>query len=244
MLYGIVGGIAVAVALSGGDSEGKAGAVRQLASSGMAGTAALVVLAVGLTLYAVWRAIQLFSPPPDLDGVKGRIKQASFGFRAVAYGALSVLTWRTAVQGAQSGGGDKASSWTASLLQLPAGPVLVAIVAGIVAIVAINMVRKAVDASFMDAIQLPADMDSRRTWIERSGRAGYAARAVVYGIIAWFVAQAAFSQDAGEARGLDGALSALAAAPYGAPLLLIVALGLTFYGGWCLAVCRWHTGGD
>jgi hypothetical protein len=43
-----------------------------------------------------------------------------------------------------------------------------------------------------------------------------------------------------ESSGLDGALKALAAQPYGVLLLIVVALGLAAYGVFCFFDARYH----
>ena len=60
-----------------------------------------------------------------------------------------------------------------------------------------------------------------------AGKVGLLARAVVSGLIGAFLLQAALQANPNEARGLDGALKALAQQPYGPWLLSLVAVGLT-----------------
>ena len=67
-------------------------------------------------------------------------------------------------------------------------------------------------------------------WITRAGRAGYAARGIVFVVIGWFFVRAGLHANANEAGGLDRALSTLAHQPYGLWLLGVVATGLVAYG--------------
>ena len=71
---------------------------------------------------------------------------------------------------------------------------------------------------------------TEETWATRIGRFGLAARGIVFAIIGFFLLEAARQSDPSEARGLDGAVQALAQHPYGPWLLGIVALGLVAYG--------------
>jgi hypothetical protein len=57
------------------------------------------------------------------------------------------------------------------------------------------------------------------------GRAGYAARGIVFVIIGWFVLQAGLSSEAEQAGGMEQALASLSGA-----LLSAVALGLLLFG--------------
>jgi hypothetical protein len=76
--------------------------------------------------------------------------------------------------------------------------------------------------------------------VERAGRAGYASRAIVLGIIGLFFIVAAVEHDARAAVGLSGALQAAARQTWGAVILWVVAIGLLLYGGFCFAEARYR----
>ncbi|HEU5279088.1 MAG TPA: DUF1206 domain-containing protein [Gaiellaceae bacterium] len=65
-------------------------------------------------------------------------------------------------------------------------------------------------------------------------------RAVVFGLISWFFFKAAAEYDADKARGIDGALRKVAAAPYGTMLLALVAAGLFAFGLFCVIQARYR----
>ena len=74
----------------------------------------------------------------------------------------------------------------------------------------------------------------------RAGQVGLAARGVVFGIIGYFLMQAAYHSKAGEARGLSGALRALEQQPSGRWILGVVAIGLMAYGLFMLMLGRYR----
>jgi hypothetical protein len=75
------------------------------------------------------------------------------------------------------------------------------------------------------------EMSAReRMWANRSGRLGYAARGVVFGVIGVFLVQAALRTDPDQVRSLGGALQTLAHGSFGPYILGTVALGLVAYG--------------
>jgi hypothetical protein len=76
-------------------------------------------------------------------------------------------------------------------------------------------------------VQRAARGVSRSDWFERLARAGFAAKGVVYVLIAVLSAGAAFS--AGRAEGSEGALVSLHNQPFGRILLGLVAIGLVGY---------------
>jgi hypothetical protein len=63
---------------------------------------------------------------------------------------------------------------------------------------------------------------------------------VAFGVIGLFLVQAALHHEPGEARGLDGALLALAEQPFGPYLLTLVAAGLAAYGAYALIEARYR----
>ena len=72
------------------------------------------------------------------------------------------------------------------------------------------------------------------------GRAGYAARGVVFVVIGAFLVVAAYQSDPSEARGLGGALLALQGQPFGRALFGLVALGLAAFGAFGFLEARYR----
>ena len=81
---------------------------------------------------------------------------------------------------------------------------------------------KSVRAGFLKHLDQRA---ARKAWIKATGRAGYAARGVVFLIMASFFWQSARQADASEAGGMGSALASLPPT-----LQLIVAAGLLLFG--------------
>ncbi|HUQ81566.1 MAG TPA: DUF1206 domain-containing protein [Gemmatimonadaceae bacterium] len=72
-------------------------------------------------------------------------------------------------------------------------------------------------------------------WIERLARVGYAAKAVLYGVIGVLALRAALGDGGGETTGSRGALSTLVKQEFGVALLVAIAAGLFGYAAWRLA---------
>jgi hypothetical protein len=68
-------------------------------------------------------------------------------------------------------------------------------------------------------------------WVERLARLGFVARGVVYIVVGWLAALAAFGQG-GRTTDSEGALATIATKPFGTILLLILGLGLFGYALW------------
>ena len=68
-------------------------------------------------------------------------------------------------------------------------------------------------------------------WAEPVGRAGYAAKGVVYAVVGYLAAKAAFGMG-GRTTGSEGALQEIGQQPFGQILLALVGTGLACYAVW------------
>jgi hypothetical protein len=134
--------------------------------------------------------------------------------------------------GSGSGGSSSNSQqdWTARLLSQPFGQWLVGLIGAFIIGFGFYQLYRAYKAKFRKEMKLREMSPTEETWATRIGRFGEAARGIVFAIIGFFLLQAARQSDPNQARGLDGALQALAQQPHGPWLLGIVALGLVAYG--------------
>ena len=239
LVYVLVGVLSVRAATGGGGkTAGQEGALQTILLAPL-GRVLLGLVALGLLGYAMWRLFQgILDPDREGGNARGLIKRADHVVNGLFHGALAVSVGRVAL--GSGGGGGGPDDWTATLLQQPLGRLLVAVVgAGILAIGLFQFYR-AYDAKFMEKLK-PGEMSPReRRWTRRAGRLGHAARGVVFLVIGAFLAQAALQSDPDEARGLGGALSALAAQPFGPYLLGLVALGLVGFGLFMFVVARYR----
>ena len=84
----------------------------------------------------------------------------------------------------------------------------------------------------MSTATFEAKRRARGPWTERLGRFGFAAKGVLYGIVALIAVQVALGS--GKLEDKEGALQAVAGQPYGGILLGILAAGLAGYALWRL----------
>jgi hypothetical protein len=125
------------------------------------------------------------------------------------------------------------------VLGWPGGQELVAAAGAIVLGAAAWNLYRGLSRSFEK--QLRRGLSEReRAWIGRIGLVGLCARAVVFGVIGWFLLKAALAFDPQKAVGLGGALAKLAQAPYGPVLLGLTAAGLLVFGLFCVAQARYR----
>jgi formate hydrogenlyase subunit 3/multisubunit Na+/H+ antiporter MnhD subunit len=126
------------------------------------------------------------------------------------------------------------------VLDWPAGRWLVFAVAAAIGVAAVWNVYRGLSRKFEEDLELGEMTSEARRWIARLGLVGLSSRGVVFGVIAWFLAKAAYEHQAKETVGLGGALAKVASAAYGKPLLAAVAAGLLAFAVFCLAQVRYR----
>lgn len=245
VVYALVGVLAVRAAFgAGGQTTGTEGAISSIAGEPF-GEVLLWLIAIGLVGYSLWRFVQAVGDPDHKGSdAEGIIKRLGYAGSGVLYGLLAYSTFQILLGNGGGSSGGNASDWTATLMEQPFGVWLVGL-AGVGAIaLGIRQAYKGYQADFFDKFKTGAMGASERTWTRRTGQFGLIARGVVFGVIGVFLIRAALQTDPSEARGLGGALDALAAQSYGPYLLAAVALGLIAYGAYCLLNARYRQIGD
>jgi len=234
--FGIVAVLALMLATGhGGKTADRTVALKTLADETL-GVVLIYVLAAGFASYAAWRFANAFlDRDNEGDDAKGLGKRAADLAKGLLYGglALSVLF------GADEGGEKETDKKAAGVIDWPGGRWIVFAVAAGVAIAAIWNVYRGVSRKFEKDLEVGTS-HRVRCWIGRIGLVGLVARGLAFGIIAWFLAKAAYEYDPKEAVGLGGALAKLASATAGDALLGAAAAGLLAFGVFCLAQARYR----
>ncbi len=243
VVYIVVGVLAVQVALgAGGRMTNKSGALQTILDQPF-GKVMLGAVAVGLFGYVLWRFVQAVSDPERKGtGAKGLGIRAGYIISGVVYAGLAFAAVRGVMSatGDAGGGGDQTKSWTAWLLSQPFGAWLVGIIGASIIGVGLFQFYKAYSAKFREKFNLHEMSTTEDRWATRLGRFGLAARGVVFGIVGFFLIQAARTFDPNQARGIDGALQTLLQQSYGTILMGVVAAGLVAYGVYMLVEARYR----
>jgi hypothetical protein len=203
------------------------------------GRALLILVVIGLLAYALWRLVQA-TVDPDYEGsdASGLVKRIGYAISGLAHIGYAILGWR--VLAGSGGGGGGAESWTARLMSQPFGRWLVIIVGLIVIGTGLYQFYRAYSAQFMQVLRTGSMNAGAGTWARRLGRAGFAARGVIYVLIGGFLVQAGWTVDASKAGGLGQSFAALARQPYGPWLLGLVAAGLIAYAVYAATLARYR----
>lgn len=242
VVYFLVGLLAVQVALgTGGKTTDSSGALTTLVRQPF-GKVLLSLMTIGLLGYALWRLVQsLFDPEHagEKTSPKHIAQRLGYALSAIAYTALAFTAFRL-VMGTAGDSGNSTADWTARLMAQPFGRWLVGLV-GLVAIgVGFSYLYQAYKAKFQQHLNLHQMSPTERKWTKRLGQFGIGARGIIFAIIGIFLVLAALNANANEARGVGGALAALAAQPFGPWLLGTVALGFIAYSIYSLLEARYR----
>ena len=241
VVYIIVGVLAALAAFgAGGATTDQRGAFSWLLQQPF-GRPLLAVSAIGLVGYALWRFVQAGldteKKGSDAKGLQGRGAYALSGliYLVLCFSVVQLL------RGVGAADGESATrDWTAWFFEQPFGRLLVGLGgAGLVA-TGFAQFYTAYTAKFREKLRIHDLSPEQDNWVVRLGRLGFAARGVAFTIVGGFLIAAALHANPEEARGLGGALDALASQPFGPWLLGVVALGLAAYGIYMLAEARYR----
>jgi hypothetical protein len=237
VVYAVIGVLAVKLALGdGGKTTNQRGALKTIADQPF-GTALLILVAIGLAGYALWRLVRaaIGHGPEASDDTKERIGGVVSGF---FYAGLCVTAVKILLgSGGGSGSPDKA---TGGVLGWPGGRLLV-IAAGLIIIgVAFEQGYKGYKKKFLEKSKTEEMGPRMRSTFTGVGVFGHLARMVCFALIGYFLIKSAIDYDPNKAVSLDGALTALGNASYGPVLLGIVAAGLIGFAAYSALDARYR----
>jgi hypothetical protein len=238
--YGVVHLILawLAVRLAFGDHGGSAssqGALHQLSQS-TAGRISLYVVAVGFLALVLWQTLEALWGHRDEDGGKRVLKRVTSGAKVVIYGSLALTAFKTAT--GSSSGGSGTEGLTAKLMGMPGGPLLVGAVGIGVVVVAGFLVHRGWKEKFRSKLDVNGKTGKDGRAYVLFGKLGYLSKGVAIAVVGLLFLYAAFTHDANKSGGLDQALHKVLQQPFGAPVLVVIALGFACYGLFCFAWAR------
>jgi hypothetical protein len=242
LTYGVVGGIALALALGAG-SPGKApnqqGALALIAQAPL-GRVAIFVICAGLLAYASWKLFQgAFGHGPEGGGGSDLLDRvANIGGGLVYLGFFAVAV--RVLGGSESSGSQEPKHAAAGVLGWPGGPEIVGIAGLVFVVISAVQIFDAVRGKFTDDVRTGEMGTKLRDSFEVIGRVGLIARALVFALIGYFLIKTAVDYKASSAVGVDGALAQIHGEPLGPWLLGLVAVGLVTFAAFSLLEARYR----
>lgn len=230
MVYLVLG--LVALETAGKAKDGASSAFEYLQDVPM-GTVLLWLAALGLLAYAAFKflaAITNFEKRTrDAKGIAKRIGDAASGF---AHLFLAYAASQFASGAKQAASGGESQQMAGSLLDWQVGALLLGLVGLGFLAGAIMQGKSAVTADFMKHVSGRAP-----NGVEWAGRAGSAARAVVFALIGWSLVQSAWLSQSSKVKGLGEAIVALRD---NGVLYTLLAIGLMMFGVFSLVMARYR----
>jgi uncharacterized protein DUF1206 len=238
VIYGLIGILALELAFgNSGNDASQQGALQTIAAQPF-GKVLLVLVAIGLAGYALWRLVHALigHGPERSDSTFDRITALLSGLIYAGLCALAVEI----LLGSGGGGSHDAPKATAGVLGWPGGPWIVGAVG--VALIGVGLYQgyRGVTKDFLEDSKTERMGPRIRSWIEWIGTFGHLSRMVVSGLVGVFLIKAAVEFDPNKAVGLDGALAKVEHASYGPFLLTLVAAGLIAFGVYSLSDARYR----
>ena len=230
VVYGLAGYLTLTTAGSKGTNE-----VLEEIETLSGGAVLLTLVGFGLLGYGIYRLygawLDLQGHGSDAKGVAVRLGHAASGLAHVFLCYLAVKA-AFGLSGGSSGGGDSAGQAAGTLASMPMGELLLGIVGLGFLAAAINQAAEAYSAKFMQLLDADAPAIAKHL-----GRAGYAARAVVFAVLGWQIASAALSGNASSVGGIGQVLDSLRSTNW---LYIAVAIGLLLFGLFSLVMARYR----
>jgi hypothetical protein len=230
VVYILLGYLALSTA--GKAREGASSAFEYLQDIPL-GSALLWVVAIGLLAYAAFKLISAVGDIQHHGGdAKGALKRVGDLASGIAYSVLAYAAYQFATGAKHAAEGGQSQHMAGSVMDWSVGAFALGLVGVGFIVGAFMQAKSAVTADFMKHIDGRAP-----TAVEAIGRAGSAARAVVFALIGWSLVQSAWLSQSGKAKGLGEAIVALRDKGV---LYTLVAIGLLLFGVFSLIMARYR----
>ncbi len=237
-VYFILGTLAALAAFgAGGNISGKDGVMHFLLNLPL-GKILMIIVTLGLAAYTLWRLYEAYEDPKSEDDSDRRWRnKASYLYSGLFYGFIAFSFAKALFS--SPGGGDKKTAIMAQILDTSWGPwVLWAIVAIVIGQAGFQAYI-AFTGKFMKRLDDFPNQKKAYKFIKYVGRMGYYSRALVFGILAYFVARVIIDHNASIYDGTKGVFQYLLGLQFGSILMAAVAVGLAAYGLFTILVGRY-----
>ena len=231
ILYSVLGLIALTSA--GQIGKGTDGIFRAIENFPL-GALILWLMVVGLFAYALFRFASFFFDIENQGSDKvGWGKRIGHAGSAIGHLALAYSAYKFATSPATAASGDSAEKAAAGVLSMGLGGIVLGVLGIAFFLAAFNQAKKSFTGDFMNRIGAGAPSQTRLL-----GGIGYAARAVVFGIIGWSLFKAGFLAGGSEqVKTLGDAVASLAGS---GTIFTFVAAGLLVFGLFSLILARYR----
>lgn len=189
------------------------------------GTLLLVLLAIGLGSYAIWR---LINAAMARDGVWKRL--GSLAVAVIYFGLLARAIQLAAGHSTNGGASVNPEPLVVKVLRWPAGKEIVGAGGAALVVAGVGLALWGLLHRYSKSLALERLSRNWQRTVRTLGSLGDLARGFLLGLVGTYLIGTAASGDPSQAKGVDQALKSLVHHPYGAFLIGAVALGLLCFG--------------
>lgn len=240
VMYGLIGIIAVQIALGSTRQQAdRSGALRVVAATPF-GTVILWLLVIGFAGLTLWRLSEAAWGAAGPGGHKASQRFINL-CKAVIYGFVTwgILKFALGL-GAPASTNKQSQDLTATAFKHAGGQYVVAIAGIVITGIGLYLAYEAYRERFLRDMRMASASPRTRRVVAWLGKIGGIARGAVFITIGIFLVVAAVDAKPGQAKGIDSALVTLAHTPLGPWLLGAVALGLVLFGIFSCCEARWR----
>lgn len=228
VVYLLIGILATMTAFGlGGEVSGKTGIFQFILEQSF-GRILLGLVAVGLFGYTAWRWTQAFiAPEKDKDDTQNKFRRVGFFISGLSYGTFASFAAKMAIQGGSSSSGGGRTTVIAKILELPAGEVIIGLLALFILGKGFYDIWKGASNKHMKKI---SDLGFKtKEAVRKAGQVGYISRGIVLLVAGYITGRAAIESNASKAGGTEGAFEFMFSSA-SAWMVGLVALSLALYG--------------
>ncbi len=229
IVYLLIGILATLTAFGlGGSVNGKTG-IFQFILEQPFGRILLGIVAFGLFGYTAWRWTQAFVNPEHNgeNDLQSKLQRVGYFISGFLYGTTATYAMKMAVLATQSSSGGGQTTVIAKILEIPAGEIIIGIIALIIIGKGAYEIWKGISNKHMDKLSNLGFKTKEA--VQKAGQVGYISRGIVLLVGGYITGRAAIESNASKAGGTEGALEFMFSST-NAWLVGLIALGLALYG--------------
>lgn len=200
----------------------------------------LWIILIGLISYSLWGLIRaVLDPFHKGNNLEGLLKRGGYLLSAITYATFVVPTYHLVRGSSEENGTNRTVLLVSTIMDMPMGRIVIGAV-GLGGIAAgLYQMYLGITMNFDQRFKPYALTPKQLQVAKQVGRFGTTARGVVFTLVGFFLALAAYQFNPGHARGFDAAFDFLARQPYGLWLLGIIAIGMIAFGLYSFMSAAW-----
>lgn len=238
-VYGLTGILTCLAAFNLGGEKADQLQVLEFLQKQTFGNLLLILLGLGLACYGTWRFIQSIKDPEGIgNDKKASIKRVAYFTSGCIYTGLAVLAFWRAIAGnsPDSGNGGNGDAFLGS----NTGLIVLGITGVVILCVGIFQFIRIYKGTFLKKFNFNNMEKKQQNMVKNSAYTGMASRGIIFLIIGYFAAHAAFTATPSEIKTTMDAFSFLEEFSFGSWILGLVAAGLAGYAFYMFLMAKYR----